>query len=86
MQPIHQLAISPSGFVFDPQTGATFSVNDTGVLLLEGIRDGLGLSALTEHLATAFEIAKNDLCRDIFEFVRTLQIQGLLNADFELGA
>ena len=49
------LAISPSGFVFDPKSGTTFTVNETGRLILEGVRDGLGLQALTATLAERFD-------------------------------
>ena len=76
----------PSGFVFDPRTGATFSLNETGRLLLEGIRDGHGLKDLTDTLSSHFDAGAADLCRDVFEFVRLLQGQGLLAANFELGA
>ena len=40
---LSQLAISASGFVFDPRSGATFTVNDTGRTIIEGLRDGNGL-------------------------------------------
>jgi len=86
MQAIDQLAISPSGFVFDPRTGGTFSVNETAATLLQGIREGLGLTALTEQLQVRFTVTHEDLQRDVFEFVRRLQSQDLLDASFELGA
>jgi len=79
-----QLAVSPSGFVFDPLTGATFSVNDTGRKLLEGLRDGASLEELVACLADGFEATGADLQRDIMEYVRQLCEAGLLPADFEL--
>lgn len=81
---LHNLAISPSGFVFDPQSGATFSVNPTARLLLEGIRDGLGLDALVLAVQGQFETYGEDLRRDALEFTRLLQDQGLLPREFEL--
>jgi len=79
-----QLAISPSGFVFDPRSGATFTLNDTGRVLVEGIRDGLGLDELVEALADRFDAAGADLRRDALEYARLLREQGLLPTDFEL--
>ena len=78
------LAVSPTGFVFDPVNGATFTVNTTGALLIEGIREGLGLDALLERLDARFERGEADLSRDVLEFVRVLQDEGLLSRDFEL--
>lgn len=83
---LNDLAISPSGFVFDPRTGATFSVNEVGRVLLEGLRDGHGLAALGAHLAARFDVDGADLHRDVLEFVRRLQGEGLLDARFELEA
>ena len=37
---LSDLAISDSGFVFDPYTGASFSVNLTGLTLLRALKDG----------------------------------------------
>lgn len=79
-----QLAISPSGFVFDPQTGGTFTVNETGRLILEGVRDGLGLSELAADLDGRFDSGGADLERDVLEYVRLLRESGLLPTGFEL--
>ena len=82
--PLSHLAISPSGFVFDPRTGATFTVNATGRALLEGIRDGLGLAELVRLLESEAEVGDADLRRDILEYTRSLQEQRLIDQDFEL--
>lgn len=84
MDKLLDLAISPTGFVFDPVNGATFTVNTTGVMLIEGIREGLGLDELIERVEERFERGDADLRRDVLEFVRVLQDEGLLSRDFEL--
>ncbi len=83
--PLLSLAISPSGFVFDPRTGATFSVNPVGRVLLEGIRDGQGLAALVDTLGDHFQVTDADLSRDVLEFAQSLKDQGLLTTDFQLA-
>jgi hypothetical protein len=82
---LSQLAISPTGFVFDPKTGSTFTVNDTGRLILEGVRDGLGLAELASELSNRFDPGGADLERDVLEYVRVLRESGLLPAGFELN-
>ena len=81
---LSQLAISASGFVFDPRSGATFTVNDSGRTIIEGLRDGHGLDAIVASLDDAFACDRADLKRDTLEYVRQLRDQGLLPTDFEL--
>ena len=81
---LDQLAISASGFVFDPRSGATFTVNDAGGTIIEGLRIGAGLDAIAEALQDAFACDRADLRRDALEYVRQLRDQGLLPADFQL--
>jgi len=82
---LDQLAISASGFVFDPVSGGTFTVNATGRALLEGLRDGLGLAELAAKLNERFATDDADLQRDVMEYVRTLRDVGLLPTHFELA-
>lgn len=81
---LSQLAISASGFVFDPRSGATFTVNDTGRTIIEGLRDGNGLDDIVASLDDLFACDRADLKRDTLEYVRQLRDQGLLPTDFEL--
>ncbi|MCP3986827.1 MAG: PqqD family protein [bacterium] len=82
---LSQLAISPSGFVFDPRSGATFTVNPTGRTIIESLRDGKDLEATVELLGKSFDTNDADLRRDVFEYVGLLREQGLLPTDFELN-
>lgn len=84
--PLSNLAISASGFVFDPQSGATFTVNETGRVVMEGLRDGLGLAALVERLRQVTDAGDADVERDVLEYARMLRQERLLPADFELEA
>lgn len=84
LESLNHLAISPSGFVFDPTTGATFTTNETGRRLLEGLRDGLDLEGLVASLSDRFQVQGADLRRDIFEYLRVLQDEQLIPRDFDL--
>lgn len=83
---LRDLALSESGFVFDPYSGGTFTVNRTGMVLLHALRDGLSRPAIVERLRTDFQVDGADLESDIGEFVRLLVQQGLLPAEFALDA
>jgi PqqD family protein of HPr-rel-A system len=72
---IRRLAISESGFVFDPCSGRSFTVNDTGMEVLKALQEGLSFDSLRAQLATDFEVAPQTLERDLSEFLDSLRSQ-----------
>jgi hypothetical protein len=76
---LHHLALSDSGFVFDPHSGATFTVNATGLFTLKALRDGLEPGAIASALAHEYDTRGADLKRDVDEFVQLLQQNGVLD-------
>ena len=83
-QKVRDLAVSDSGFVFDPYTGATFSVNATGLHILRGLQREEARREILANLESSFGIGEADLERDLDEFVGQLRNQGLLPLDFSL--
>ena len=70
---LNRLAISETGFVFDPLTGDSFTANATALSILRLARTADGPRALAEALAGEFDV---DLCeaeRDLIEFVGVLR-------------
>ena len=53
---LRELAFSETGFVFDPYTGATFTVNSTGKAILEALRRGDGREAIVDQLRAHFDV------------------------------
>jgi hypothetical protein len=74
------LAISDNGFVFDPFAGATFSVNPTGLCVLQALKEGLDPDAIAQRLADRFDRAPQDPLRDVDEFLRLLRQHSLIPA------
>jgi len=81
---LKDLAISDSGFLFDPWSGATYNTNATGRAILEGLREGLDRGALVARLRGAFEVRDEDVERDLDEFVFLLRENGVVPQDFRL--
>ena len=81
---LNDLAISESGFVFDPYSGGTFTINRTAMVFLAALRDGLGRDAIIDRLRAEFQVDGADLDSDVGEFTRLLIQQGLLPPDFAL--
>jgi PqqD family protein of HPr-rel-A system len=85
-QRLKEVAISDTGFVFDPMTGLTFSLNPTGRFILERLREGRDGREVLADLRAAFDTMDgDDLARDLGEFLRQLQEQGILPRDAEIG-
>lgn len=77
-QKLKDLAVSETGFVFDPYSGATFSLNASALCLLRGLKDGLGRDELIGQLEESFDVTDADLSRDIDEFLELLRYNGVL--------
>jgi PqqD family protein of HPr-rel-A system len=75
---IRDLAISGTGFVFDPHTGSTFSANDTGVEILRALAEGLDREAIAARLSEEFEVDPSVVERDLGEFLLLLRRNELL--------
>jgi len=76
---LKDLAVSETGFLFDPYTGLTFSVNATGRFILEKLRGGVEIDHVADELRKAFDHGEHDdPVRDVREFVLLLRDAGIL--------
>ena len=70
---LQRLAISESGFVFDPVSGHNFTVNETGLSILRRLQKNTDLTPLLASLSEEYEIAPRELERDVLEFAGMLR-------------
>lgn len=82
LKKLKDLAVSDTGFVFDPYTGSTFSANATGMAILEGLKADLGRDAIVTNLGETFDVRGDDLERDLDEFLHLLRNNELIPRDF----
>ena len=74
-----QLAVNDSGFVFDPLTGHTFTVNATGLAVLQALKRGAEPARVAELLLEDFEPeGEEDVRRDVDDFLLRLREHGLV--------
>jgi hypothetical protein len=74
-QTVGRLALSDSGFVFDPVSGRSYSVNATGLALLRLLQKPTGLAEVVAALQQRFEGDAASLERDVIEFASVLRSQ-----------
>ena len=70
---LRRLAVSESGFVFDPVSGHNFTINDTGLLILRRLQQNQDFPRLLQELQQEFDAGPNDIERDVIEFVGMLR-------------
>jgi hypothetical protein len=70
---LRRLAISESGFVFDPVSGNNFTVNDTGLVLLRYLQKTPDFPSLIDELQRRYDATPNDIERDVIEFIGMLR-------------
>lgn len=74
---LQKLAVSPTGFIFDPQSGRSFSVNHTGLRTLELLKDGKGSTDTAQTLAGEYnvpvEVAEGSVESFLLQLGRYLQ-------------
>lgn len=70
---LKRLAISESGFVFDPSSGHNFTVNETGLVLLRLLLKHQRLDQILAALSDEYNVAPRDLERDVVEFISAVK-------------
>jgi len=64
------LAISENGFVFNPTTGDSFSINELGVFIINKIKEGKTKNEILEAIAQDYNAEKSTIEKDFNEFLK----------------
>lgn len=68
-----RLALSDNGFVFDPVTGNSFTVNSTGLIILRRLQHETDLACIVASLCAEFDVEALAAERDVIEFANLLR-------------
>ena len=74
---LNRLALSDSGFVFDPVSGNSFSLNGTGLAIVRLLQKGETLAQVVASLQQEFAVEPQAAERDVIEFAT--QLRGAFN-------
>jgi hypothetical protein len=72
------LAISDNGFIFNPNTGDSFSVNDLGLSILQKIREGISKKDIVAALCAEYNAEKSVIEKDMDEFLKVIRTHQLV--------
>lgn len=72
------VAISENGFVFNPSTGDSFTMNNTGKEVIMLIKEGKSIDQINNLLIDKYDVDKMILERYLHDFVNDLSSNNLL--------
>jgi len=70
---LQRLALNDSGFVFDPESGRSFTANAVGLYVLRFLQSHSSADELFTSIESDFDVNRNDAERDITEFSAQLR-------------
>lgn len=74
-QTLERLAISESGFAFDPVSGHSFTLNETAIEVLRALQKNRKLGDLRDRLLAEYDVDESTLDRDLLEFLGSVRDQ-----------
>lgn len=72
-QLLKDIAISESGLIFNPVTGESFSVNPTGIGILNHLREGKSPREINNLLVEEYNVDADTAERDVLDFLNLLK-------------
>ena len=72
------IALSDSGFIFNPTNGDSFSTNTVGLGIIKLLKDGKSKNEILTILSDLYDVATDSLEKDFNDFMSVLQNYQLL--------
>jgi len=67
------LAISETGFIFDPISGHSFTTNEVGMEILNLLKSGKKIQEIIEELQEDYAVSVNELEIDVMDYIHNLK-------------
>lgn len=75
------IALSESGFVFNPNTGESFTLNPTGQQLFDLIREGREYNDIRKYFLENFETEESIFEKDFEDFIHMMTSYQMMEPD-----
>ena len=67
------IAVSESGFLFDPTGGESYSLNEQGLEILNLLKERKSQEDITAYMTETYDIAPDDFEKYFFDFIGMLK-------------
>lgn len=75
------IALSESGFIFNPNTGESFTLNPAGMEIFEMIRQESPSASILKAILQKYDIEKDLAEKDLEDFLQHLETYQILDSD-----
>lgn len=72
------LAVNKNGFVFDPENGISYTVNETGLFILQKLQSGVTKEEIIDLLTEEYEVTAKNAESDLDHFMAMLKALNLI--------
>ena len=76
---LENLAMNDNGFIFDPNTGYSYTSNEPGILILKLLAEGKEKEAIKARLIAEFEVNEDNFNSDFEHFTLMLEALDLVS-------
>jgi hypothetical protein len=66
------IAISDTGFVFNPNNGDSFTLNPIGLEIVRLVQEGKGDQEIVDHITENYSIDSATVEKDVYDFKKSL--------------
>lgn len=73
------LAVNKNGFIFDPENGISYTVNETGLFILQKLQQGLDSERIIQALCDEYEVNYDQSRSDLEHYLAMLEALNLVN-------
>ncbi len=73
------IAISETGFLFNPSTGESFTINAIGAHVIALLKEDLSNDEIIKRMSEEYEADVNEISRDFEEFLDSLKNNNLID-------
>lgn len=75
---LKNMSLSEHGFLFDPVTGLTYTLNKVGILIFKQLENNKTVQEIVNILTDKYDITKEQAAEDVNEFIFQLKEYDLL--------
>lgn len=75
------IALSESGFIFNPNTGESFTLNPTGMLMFTMIREGQDFAHIQDYFLTHYAVDESIFEKDFEDFLHLMNTYQMTEPD-----
>ncbi len=75
---LSNLAMNDNGFIFDPESGYSYTANETGIFILKRMAAGMKQQEIFEQLSEVYEVSEDNFNSDFSHYMLMLEALGLV--------